>query len=414
MVRSRFIVITVLLGIIIILLNTAVAANEMSKIELYREALKHEPPVTDPMDDPPVAPVIAVAEFEPATGVLITYPLSIPVELVAEMAEDVEVRTVVADEHRMQAALDDYIAAGVDTSNCTFLFSGQQTGPYTRDHGPWYIFDGNGEQGIIDNVYTPSGHPDDMVNHFLGDTLGIPVYESGMRTEGGNYMTDGMGIVKNSNWLNIENRGMGPWTLDRIHEGFLGCTNHQTIQVFLAFAHIDTWAKFLDPGRILVIYPNNGDHTIEQAANYMQCLMSSYGRPYEIIRLQGSGYSNTLFLNNKVLVPQFGDPTDSLALVTWQEAMPGYEVHGFYWPSFNYGDALHCRTHEMHDRYMLRIVHVPVHDLENNGGDYLVECDVHPYSNLPLVPGTPEIYWKVEGGSYTSVMMTLVAFLAWL
>ncbi|MFH1736021.1 MAG: agmatine deiminase family protein [bacterium] len=391
--------------------NLASASDENKKIEYYIQMLKDAEPYTGPTDDPPPGPAIAVAEWEPATGVLITYPIQwiIPIELVVEMAEDVEVRSVVADESVMIQALIEYVAAGVDTSNCTFLIAGNATGPYTRDHGPWYIFDGNGEQGIIDNVYTPSGNPDDMVNHQLGDTLGIPVYKTGMRTEGGNYMSDGMGIVMNTQWLHIENRGYSPTALDRQHAQYLGVTNHQTVQVSLPHLHIDTCSKFLDPGRILVIIPNGGDPMIDALASHLETLMSSYGRPYEVIRLQGSGYSNTLFLNNKVLVPQFGDPTDSLALVTWQEAMPGYEVHGYYWPTFNYGDALHCRTHEMHDRYMLRIVHLPIHDRENDGSDYYLEAEIHPYSNEALI-GPPVIMWKVDGGVYSPTAMSFAGY----
>ena len=42
---------------------------------------------------PPLAPVRNIAEFEPMEGVLIAYPLGIPVSLVAEMSQDVMVKT---------------------------------------------------------------------------------------------------------------------------------------------------------------------------------------------------------------------------------------------------------------------------------------------------------------------------------
>jgi hypothetical protein len=45
----------------------------------------------------PVPPLRQPAEFEPMQGVMIRYPLGIPVALVAEMAEDLEVVTVLLD-----------------------------------------------------------------------------------------------------------------------------------------------------------------------------------------------------------------------------------------------------------------------------------------------------------------------------
>jgi agmatine/peptidylarginine deiminase len=385
--------------------NLAGEIEEFDKAEFFRERLSRLPILTGRADDPPPQPVIAVAEWEPSTGVLISYPLWIPIELVAEMAEDVEVMSVVRSEVQMNQALEDYINAGVDTSNCTFLITGSPPGPWTRDHGPWYIFDGDDVQGIINNNYFG---PDDLVPQILGDSLGIPVYSTDLTTEGGNYQTDGMGTAIVTEWIHLENQNMTPEEIDNLMYDFVGIDNHIVRPVSPTHYHVDTFAKLLDPGRILVITPDPPDSNVEANVQFFKTLMSSYGRRYEVVRVQGRGYSNTLFLNNKVLVPMFDDPTDSSALETFREAMPGYEVQGFYHPGFSYGDALHCRTHEMADRYMLRIVHVPLHDRENTGGDYLLEADLHPYSDLPLVFGTPEIYWKVGGSSYNLVTMTHV------
>ncbi len=391
----------ILLSIITLLLASNLVGEtvEIDKYQLLQDKLK-SPPYIGPTDDPPPQPVIPVAEWEPATGVLIAYPLWIPLELVAELAEDIEVMTVLQNEEMMQQALNDYMHAGVDTSSCTFLFSGPGfVWPHTRDYGPWYIFNGNDELGIIDHYYWGFDH----IPGLVGDTLGIPVYSTGMETEGGNYMTDGFERVFQEEWILIENPGMTVAQIDQIFEDYLGITSN--IITDLVGLHIDTWAKLLDPGRIIVIQTDPVNPTREAMVEYMESLMSAYGRPYEIIRIQGSGYSNTLILNNKVLVPLFDSPDDSMALVTFEQAMPGYEVHGFYYPTFSSGDALHCRTHEMADRYMLRIVHVPVHDLENTGGGYYLEAHIHAYSNEPLI-GPPVIMWKTESGTYSPVAMT--------
>ncbi|TKJ37242.1 hypothetical protein CEE37_14105 [candidate division LCP-89 bacterium B3_LCP] len=383
-----------------LIISGAYANEEFSKEKFFQDRLNRIPFPTGPTDDPPPGPIIPVAEWEPSTGVLIAYPLWIPMHLVRELAEDIEVMTVVKDERWMEQALEDYVLAGVDTSNCTFLFSGPGfVWPHTRDYGPWYIFNGNDELGIIDHGYWGFDH----IPRLVGDTLGIPVYGTGMTTEGGNYMTDGFERVIQEEWILVENPGMTVAQIDQIFEDYLGITSN--IITEMVGAHIDTWAKFLDPGRIIVIQTDPPNPTREAMVELMQSLMSAYGRPYEILRIQGSGYSNTLFLNNKILVPHFNSPNDSLALVTFQEAMPGYEVHGFYYETFSSGDALHCRTHEMADQGMLRIVHIPIHDLENDGSDYYLEADIHPYSNEALI-APPVIMWKTEGGSYSPIAMT--------
>jgi agmatine/peptidylarginine deiminase len=344
-----------------------------------------------------------VAEWEPSTGVLISYPLRIPITLVAEMAEDIEVMSVVRDKAKKKMAIQEYVNAGIDTSNCSFLITGAHPNPWTRDFGPWYIIDGAGEQGIIDNNYPGS---EGRVPQILGDSLGIPVYSTGLTTEGGNYQTDGMGTAIVTEWIHLENPDMSPEEIDDLMLDYVGIDNHVVRPVSWVHYHVDTFAKLLDPGRILVIQPDPPDSNVEANVRYFKTLMSGYGRPYEVVRVEGRGYSNTLFLNNKVLVPLFNDSTDSLALETYREAMPGHEVQGFYHGGFSYGDALHCRTHEMADRYMLRIVHVPLFDMENTGMDYQLKANVIPYSDLPLVSGTPRIYWKVEGGSYNAETMT--------
>ncbi len=410
--RSKNTLKMILFCIVIVLIasNLADAVEEFNKSEMLQQSLKYPPPGIGPTDDPPLGPIIAVAEFEPATGVLIRYPLWIPVELVAEMAEDVEVMTVVSNEQTMQEALQDYIRAGVDTSNCTFVFSFRLIWPHTRDYGPWYIFDGNDEQGLIDNeyfMYPPFSITTNWVPRIVGNYQGIPVYKTGIRNEGGNYMTDGMGKSIVTNWLNACNPNTPTEELIEIYENYLGIDTFILTGAPLGGVHIDMWAKYLDPGRIIVIDPVNPNAELEEWVDYFETLMSSYGRPYEVLRVPGVGYSNALILNNKVLVPQFNWATDSIALEAYQDAMPGYEVLGFYYPTFSDGDALHCRTHEMADRYMLRIVHVPVHDCENDGSDYYLEADVHAYSNEPLI-GPPVIMWKTEGGTYSPVVMTFV------
>jgi agmatine/peptidylarginine deiminase len=357
---------------------------------------------------PPPQPAINPAEFEPMSGVIIAYPPPVPMDLVAEISEDAIVMSVVSSANIIPSALTSYANNGVDTSHCTFLICPANAN-LCRDNGPWYIFDGQGLQGIADNINS-FGTVDDSLPVFIGDSLNIPVYQTNLNVQGGNWMSDGMGNALSSAMVYAQNGNLTPTQVqERVHS-FLGVDNYLVTQGFggYDFAHIDTWAKLLNPGKILVKRYNPPNPEMEALAYYLSTLKSSYGRPYEIIRIDNdytTSYTNSLILNNKVLVPiNDNHPLDSLALLTYQEAMPGYEVLGFG-PAWGPGNALHCRTMGITDRYMLRITHIPLFDQENDGQDYQVQALVHAYSNTNLVAGMPQLFWKIAGGNYNIVTM---------
>lgn len=378
----------------------------------WEKAHEHEIPFIYPLtDDPPPPPVVNPAEWERMTGVLIRYPLGISLELVREMSEDVVVMTIVSSASQQQTVWNQYNNAGVNMANTDWLIAPSNS-MWTRDYGPWYIFTGDDEQGITDHIYNRPTRPDDnMIPWELGAYTGVPVYGMPVIHTGGNYMSDGMGISMSTNLVYNENTGMSQAEVDQMMFDYVGVEDYDVRPDILAggIHHIDCWAKMLDPGRILAKRLDPPNATLEANVAYWESKISSYGKPYEVIRVDcysSTPYTNSLILNDKVLVPLFGGSLDAQAIQTYQEAMPGYEILG-YFGSWVSNDAIHCRAMGMTDRYMLRIVHVPLFDQENTGLGYAVEADIHAYSDLPMVPGTPEIMWKLEGGSYSAVTMTL-------
>jgi agmatine/peptidylarginine deiminase len=353
------------------------------------------------------------------SGVLIRYGGGggVPLVMIQEMAEDAEVLTIVASEAEQAQVEAWYANYGVNMANCQWLIAPTNT-PLTRDYGPWYIFTGEAVQGIADNVY---GNPlDDLIPVVLGDSLGIPVYQTSVVIQGGNYMSDGMGVGMSEEMVLEQNPSLTPEQLGAIMHDYLGLDTYHILNHVEITAHVDTWAKLLDPGRILLKYRHPPSPALEEMAEYLGSLMSSYGRPYEVVRIQTSfqtGYTNSLILNHKVLVPLYDDPLDSLALHTWAAAMPGYEIVGVPGGGWGAGNAVHCRTMGITDRYMLRVVHVPLGDRENDSSDYRVAASVHAYSGQPLLAGMPQVLWRVDGGAYSAVSMTPTAgdsFGAWI
>jgi agmatine deiminase len=362
------------------------------------------------IDVPPPLPVVSPAEWEPVTGVLIRYPLDLYLPLIAEMSQDVVVETIVHDSTVMNQAISQYQAAGVIMRNCTWLIANTES-VYTRDYGPWYIFQGQNVQGIVDQEYDFNQRPgDNRIPRVIGIDEQIPVYHLNLHHWGGNYMSDGMGKAISSDLVYDENSSLPPEQVNRMMNQYLG-VDYQVLDDILSWGshHIDCWAKLLDPGRVMVKRITPLNQQLEANADILAHTMSSYRRPYEVTRLEAifqNPYLNVLFLNGKVLVPMKNVPADSQAIRTWQSAMPGYEVLGFdgFWlPE----DALHCRTMGITDRYMLRIVHVPLFDQVNQGMGYPIIAEVHAYSNQPLFSGMPKVMWKLANGAiYNPISMT--------
>jgi hypothetical protein len=216
-----------------------------------------------------------------------------------------------------------------------------------------------------------------------------------------------------------ENPSMTEAEVDQMLEDYCGITAFHGLPYTESggIHHIDCTMKFLDVDTILVEEKTPTDPELEANVAILETLTSSWGTPYEIIRVPvGNGnsqaYTNSLILNDKVLVPTFGASNDAVALAIYENAMPGYEVIGFdgSWLS---DDAIHCRTKGIVDRYMLYIDHTPLIDPQTAGGSYTVTAVIHPYSGQPLSSGFPQLRYSINGGLFTNVTMTNIGGETW-
>mgnify|MGYP001198623841 CR=1 FL=1 len=361
-------------------------------------------------DPPPFGPIRSVAEYEPCTGVLIRYPLGIGYALIREMSEDVTVHVIVAS-FNLDAAIGNFLANGVDTSRCDFIVAPNNS-IWTRDYGPWFVFDGNGDQVILDHFYNRTARPDDnQIPSVLGDRWGIPVVTHGLWHTGGNYMTEGHGFSVSSDLVWNENDEMTPSEISEFFVNYYGVDDYRVIPDIspTGIHHIDTWGKLLDEETVLMkqVDPSHADYAqIEANVLTVSSLTNKYGRPLEVVRIQcppipsGSvaAYTNSLILNNKVLMPTFGLPAaDAAALQVYRDAMPGYEVLGFNggWIT---DDALHCRVIGIHDRYMLRVDHNPVQEA-NAGLPTPVTMFADDRSEAGLELSNTKLYWRASGAA---------------
>jgi len=352
----------------------------------------------------PPTPVRQPAEFAPMQGVLINYGgdgyFGIPMALIAEMAEDVIVYTIVSSINQQYTVESLFTSNGVNTANCEYIITPSDS-KWTRDYGPWFIFNGNNESGITDFNYNRPRPNDNAIPSFCSTYFNINYYYMNLIATGGNYMTDGHGISVSTDLIWEENPGLTHAAINTLVEDYLGIETYHVVPDVNGeyIKHVDCWGKYLSPTQILIreVPTTHSQYDeIEAAVNYFEAQPSCYGTNYEVPRVYTPGnqpYTNSLILNNKVLVPITGSGYDAQAIASYEAAMPGYEVLGFTGDWYS-TDALHCRTMGVTDQGMLYIYHTPISDTLNTSDDIPIIANIHAYSGEALIADSLIVYWK--------------------
>ena len=365
--------------------------------------------------NPPLASVRNVAEIDRVQGALVRYPFGIPIALIKEMATDLTLTTIVASAGQKNTVINQYVANGVDTSHCNFLIAPSDS-YWTRDYGPWFESDSANQIGIVDFPYNRPRPNDDEIPKKVAEMLGIPWFGMNLISTGGNYMTEGHGDASSTELIWEENPTQThDQVAQKVHD-YLGIENYfvRPDPNGTYIDHIDCWGKFLAPDKILIrkVPPSHPRYSaIETAAAFWATTNSSYGYPYKVYRVNTPNdqpYTNSVILNNKVLVPIMNSDWDDSALAVYQAAMPGYEVIGFIgnpstpWEST---DALHCRVMGIADIGMLYIKHIPLSGNQPCENDWVINADILACSKLPVRNDSVFIWYKVGNGSYQPVPM---------
>ncbi len=411
---------TILTAVCLILALSAPAANanegesESLPIELTPEEMTrlHEIGINHKLTAPPPAGgIYNPSEWDPSEGVLIRYPLGISYLIVKEMAEDIMVYCVVSSSLKSQA-ITNFTAQGVNMSHVEWITANSDS-YWIRDYGPWFIFDGVGNFGIVDHIYNRPRPNDDAVPGAVGTAWSIPVYGMNLEHTGGNYMSDGRGTAASTDLVYSENPGMTHHVVDSIIERFTG-NDYIVMADPLGeyIEHIDCWGKFLTPQTVMVLElpPSHAQHDeLDAAAAYFASLTGPWGRPYTVVRVYATGsqaYTNSIILNNKVFVPISGGAYDAAAIASYQAALPGYEILGFTGSWVN-TDALHCRAMGVADRRMLYLDHIPLFTQSDNLSSYAVKARIVAHSGEALIADSLKVYYSTDdGATYDFVSMT--------
>ena len=398
------------------------------------------------------------AEWEPASGVMITWPLCIPYKLAIELAKDITLYTLVENDKNKQDALKWYAHWGIDTAKCKFIFARQgEDAWWVRDWGPHAVFTAKGHMKLGDGKYrysTPASRlgcndsliffnktPDNKIQFTdiddsatleIGKGLNLEILDLPFASTGGNVMTDGLGTAFSTCILTNENRysGVPDDKFFALNETLLGIRRYNIIPNFEPgdIQHIDCFMKMLDEERILILNPpkDHPHHDIYERIirENISHLKTVYNRPYQLLRIDSysyeagslAAYTNALILNKTVYVPLFSIPQDSLALKRWGEVMPGYIIKGFTFVLNNEpnlgqkmkehyqgklgwftSDALHCRTRAIWDKEML---YINVRRPDTSSGKVRrVFATIIDYSLKGLITGKIKLRWRIRGSN---------------
>lgn len=399
------------------------------------------------------------AEWEPAIGVMVAWPLAIPHALFVEYARDTTVYLLVADDEAVEAATSKMVEWGVDEASVRFVRVPQgEDFTWPRDWGPQPLFDERGDFHMLGPTYVLStpfcdiGHDVPLfcagfepvpLSEYEGDgqeneaaaaiasQLGCDFVKAPFAFTGGNVLSDGVNTIFSTEVLLFENRfhGLSDDEYCKQAAELTGMTNYVITSDYENFSlnHIDCLAKPLDDCRVLVLrYPEDHPHyqLIEDIVeNELSHAVNSYGEPWEIVRLDTNyihregcvaAYANSVILNKCVYVPLYSIPQDEIALAQWREAMPGYTVKGFEFKldeepdskdlremyehiGWDAGDVLHCRSRAVWDPQMLYVRASRPAAPVRAGEPYRVTAAVCAYSGAALVDGAPKLHWRLAG-----------------
>jgi len=365
--------------------------------------------------DPPPGIIRNVEEFGPTESVLIRYPFGIPMSLIKEMAKDNKVVTIVASSSQQATVNSQYQSNGVNTANCSYLIANTDS-YWTRDYGPWYITYGSNQTGIVDFPYNRPRPNDDEIPKKVAQMQGIEWFGMNVIHTGGNYMTTGTNHASSTTLVWEENPSQSHAQVAEKMKNYLGIDNYMVLEDpnGTYIDHIDCWGKFLGPDKVLirkVPLSHSQYDEIEAIASYFASQLSTYGTPYRVFRVNtpnNEPYTNSYIMNNKVFVPFMGTSNDAGALLAYQQAMPGYQITGYLAlasASWESTDALHCRTHEMADRGMLYIDHMPTLGNVAAQNEFQFNADITAYSQQAIYSDSVWLIYKVNTGAYDTVPM---------
>ena len=280
---------------------------------------------------------------------------------------------------------------------------------WCRDCGPTFVINDKGEirgvdwifnawGGLVDGLYFPWANDDAMAQKIC-DLQGIDSYRTDADScpagldfilEGGSIHVDGEGtLITTEMCLLNEAAGRNVPNLDKeqiemMLKEYLNLEKiiwiKDGIDPYETNGHIDDVACYIRPGEVACIWTDDPNHpfyepaqaaykTLSEATDakgrklkvYKMCMTkepcylkdawsidtATGAIPREEGEISIASYMNFLITNNAIILPQYGDENDALAVQQAQEMFPGYTIEPVMTTEVAYGGGnIHCITQQ--------------------------------------------------------------------
>ena len=280
---------------------------------------------------------------------------------------------------------------------------------WVRDCGPTFVINDKGEirgvdwifnawGGLVDGLYFPWANDDAMAQKIC-DLMGVDSYRTDADScpagldfilEGGSIHVDGEGtLITTEMCLLNPDAGRNVPNLDKdqiemMLKEYLNLEKiiwiKDGIDPYETNGHIDDVACYIRPGEVACIWTEDPNHPFYEAAQaayktlseatdakgrklkvYKMCMTkepcylkdawsidtATGAIPREEGEVSIASYMNFLITNNAIILPQYGDENDALAVQQAQEMFPGYVIEPVMTTEVAYGGGnIHCITQQ--------------------------------------------------------------------
>lgn len=411
---------------LLLLVHSAWAQYLPSGITEAEKQLNYTPPAALGITTPPSSSVRTPAEWEEIDGLCIRWEGSFARTTLREIVRNAKEEVTVYIVTEQQSSVQNYLQNnGIDLNNIVFV-NAESNSIWFRDYGQWNVYTEDVDSLLwVDWIYNRPRPDDDNVPVELAQLLNIPLYQTtsapyDLVNTGGNFMVDGFGTAFASELIIEENDGTGygvtnhsEIAIDNILDAFMGIERYIKMPTlpYDGIHHIDMHMKLLDEETLLIgEYPSGvaDGPQIESNLNYvLNNFNSVFGTDYKVVRIpmppEGGyypdtwgdyrTYTNSVFVNNTVLVPIYEEQWDTTALRIYREALPGYNVVGIDCNEIiTASGAIHCITKAVASDDPLLIRHQPLNDQTYSANDYQIEALIQHADGV----SEASVYWTTD------------------
>lgn len=367
----------------------------------------------------------APAEWDRAEGAIFAYVQyqGLVKQLIKETAKSSKAFVTVYGESEEASARRTLEADGTNMANVKFVHADIDS-VWMRDYGPWWIQTQDGDREIIDLVYNRPRPNDDHFPSVFAEQQKIKSYLTKFILPGGNLIIDGKGMAIMTDMVFDSSQGAnGALTMDQLKQYMKELFGVTKIILLKAMkrdgtGHVDMFAKMLNPTTVIVgeyAKPADGAADNFKILNDNAALLASEtngaGEPLKVFRIPmpkytGTSYThtNSLIVNDLVMVPIFKQATDEAALDVYRKLMPGARVVGFDCNSIiSANGAIHCIT-KLCMADPMNIAHTPAK--ASAGAPISIKATIE--SDDAVDPAKVQVFYRTgSSGEFTPVSMSL-------